>query len=71
MIYEADPMALNHLIVGRTLSEARALGPLVTPKQYRCSLCTTGVCNVVANTVQCLPTTNTCMLQVKSTREYH
>ncbi|CAF1628166.1 unnamed protein product, partial [Adineta ricciae] len=52
-MYEADPNALNNMTIGRTLSEARALGPLVTPKQYQCSFCSTGACGIVVNTVQC------------------
>ena len=51
--YEADPKALNQLPVGRTLAEARALGPIVIPKQYQCSLCGTGLCGVTVNVVQC------------------
>ncbi len=52
-IYEADPNALNNITVGRTLAEARALGPIVTPRQYPCNFCVTGSCTTVVNVVQC------------------
>jgi hypothetical protein len=51
--YEADTNALNGIKVGRTLAEARVLGRIVTPKQYRCTFCATGVCGIVVNTIQC------------------
>ncbi|CAF4064985.1 unnamed protein product [Adineta steineri] len=54
IIYEADINALNSIPVGKTLAEARALGPIVTPKQYQCSLCNTGACGIVVNVVQCI-----------------
>jgi len=59
-IYEADPNALNNITVGRTLAEARALGPIVTPRQYPCNFCVTGFCTTVANVVQCNCGTNPC-----------
>ena len=59
-MYEADPNALNNMTIGRTLAEARALGPLVTPKQYQCSFCTTGACGIVVNVLQCLCGTVQC-----------
>jgi hypothetical protein len=52
--YEAHPNALNNITIGRTLAEARAIGPIVTPKQYQCSFCGTGVCGIVVNVVQCV-----------------
>lgn len=60
IIYEADINALNGTRVARTLQEARALGPIVTPKQYRCSFCGTGTCGVVVNTIQCFCGTIVC-----------
>ncbi|UJR26457.1 hypothetical protein I4U23_007787 [Adineta vaga] len=54
IIYDADENALNNIAVARTLDEARALGPIVTPKQYRCSFCGTGVCGIIVNTIQCI-----------------
>ncbi|CAF0950672.1 unnamed protein product [Rotaria sordida] len=51
--YDADINALNDIPVGQTLAEARALGPIVTPRQYRCSFCRTGLCGIVVNTIQC------------------
>jgi hypothetical protein len=66
LIYEADENALNGIPVARTLAEARALGPIVTPKQYQCSFCNTGACGIVVYTIQCVcgaiqcqPTTTT------------
>ena len=53
IIYEADANALNDVLVGRTLAEARALGPIVTSKRFRCTFCSTGYCGVVINTIQC------------------
>ncbi len=53
IIYEADVNALNGILVGRTLAEARALGPIVTPKQYQCSYCGTGACGITVNVIQC------------------
>ncbi|CAF1175475.1 unnamed protein product [Rotaria magnacalcarata] len=58
--YEADPHALDDIPVGRTLAEARALGPLVTPKQYACTLCNVGACGGTATTVQCYCGNNQC-----------
>lgn len=52
-MFEAAPDALKNVAFGRTLVEARALGPIVTPKQYRCSMCSTGMCGMAANTIQC------------------
>jgi hypothetical protein len=52
-IYEAHPNALKNITIGRTLAEARALGPLKTPRQYQCSFCGSGVCGIVVNVVQC------------------
>lgn len=52
-IYEADPNALKNIPVARTLVEARKLGPIVTPKQYQCTFCVTGVCGIVIDSVQC------------------
>ena len=52
-IYEADPKALSNVRVGRTLAEAKKLGQIVTPKQYRCTFCITGICGIVVNTIQC------------------
>ncbi|CAF1035730.1 unnamed protein product [Adineta ricciae] len=60
VIYDADEDALNNIAVGRTLDEARALGPIVTPKQYRCSFCGTGVCGIIVNTIQCICGNNPC-----------
>ncbi|CAF2480711.1 unnamed protein product [Rotaria sp. Silwood2] len=51
--YDADINALNDIPVGQTLVEARALGPILTPRQYRCSFCSTGLCGIVVNTIQC------------------
>lgn len=59
-IYEADPNALKNISVARTLVEARQLGPIITPKQYQCTYCLTGVCAIVINTVQCLCGTAQC-----------
>jgi hypothetical protein len=59
-IYEADPNALNNITVGRTLAEARALGPIVTPRQYPCTYCVTGACAIVVNVVQCNCGTTQC-----------
>lgn len=53
LTYVADVNALNNIRFGRSLAEARALGPIVTPRQYRCSHCNTGMCGVVVNTIQC------------------
>jgi hypothetical protein len=44
---------LNDIPVAETLAEARALGPIVTPRQYRCTFCATGICGIVINTIQC------------------
>ncbi|CAF3682265.1 unnamed protein product [Adineta steineri] len=60
-IYEADRNALNNITIGRTLSEARALGKIVTPRQYQCTLCATGACAVVVTTVQCVCGTAQCL----------
>ena len=60
IIYDADEDALNNIVVGRTLEEARALGPIVTPKQYQCSFCGTGVCGIIINTIQCICGNNQC-----------
>lgn len=54
IIYDADIDALNNITFGRTLTEAQALGPIVTPKRYRCSHCGSGVCGVITNTIQCM-----------------
>jgi hypothetical protein len=51
---------LKNIPVGRTLAEARKLGPIVTPKQYRCTFCATGVCGIVVDTVQCFCGTILC-----------
>ena len=66
-MYEADANALKDIPVGRTLEEARALGPIVTPKQYQCSYCGTGACGVVVNTIQCLCGTNQCQPNTPAT----
>ncbi|CAF0902610.1 unnamed protein product [Rotaria sordida] len=58
--YEADPHALDNITISQTLAEARALGPIVTPKRYQCTYCTVGVCNPTVNTVQCLCGTIQC-----------
>lgn len=52
-IYDADSNALKTIPVGRTLAEAKQLGRVVTPKQYRCTFCVTGICGVVIDTIQC------------------
>lgn len=41
------------MLIGRTLAESRKLGPIITPKQYQCSYCATGVCAIVVNVIQC------------------
>lgn len=53
MIYDADPSALNSMLIGRTLADSKNLGPVVTPRQYQCSYCGVGSCAVVVNVVQC------------------
>jgi hypothetical protein len=58
--YEADTNALNNIPVGRTLAEARALGPMVTPRQYQCSFCGIGLCGVQVTTIQCYCGNNQC-----------
>ncbi|CAF4568625.1 unnamed protein product [Rotaria magnacalcarata] len=52
-LFDADIDALLNISMAETIAEARALGPMVTPKQYRCSYCNTGACAVVANTIKC------------------
>lgn len=52
-IYDADSNALKNIPVGRTLVEARKLGRIVTPRQYKCTFCVTGVCGIIVDTVQC------------------
>lgn len=52
-IYDADVNALKNSSVGRTLVEARKLGRIVTPKQYRCTFCVTGVCGIIVDSIQC------------------
>ena len=54
LTYDADPKALTQMPIALNLAEARALGPLVTPKQFPCTLCGTGVCGVIVNVVQCI-----------------
>ncbi len=67
IIYEADVNALKDIPVGRTPDEARALGPIVTPKQYQCSYCAIGACGIVVNTIQCLCGTNQCQPNTPAT----
>ncbi|CAF1550461.1 unnamed protein product [Rotaria sp. Silwood1] len=58
--YEADRNALDDIPIGQTLAEARALGPIKTPKRYQCTFCIVGTCGVVGNTIQCFCGTNQC-----------
>lgn len=53
LIFDADVDALNDTPIAQSFAEARVLGPIVTPRQYRCSFCNTGMCGVVVNTIQC------------------
>ena len=51
--FDADPDALQDIKIAKTLIEGRSLGPIVTPKSYRCSFCSSGSCGIVVNTIQC------------------
>lgn len=59
--------ALNGIPVGRTVDEARALGPIITPKQYQCSYCGIGVCGIVINAIQCYCGNNQCQPSTTTT----
>lgn len=59
-IYDADSNALQAIPVARTLAEAEKLGPIVAPKQFRCTFCVTGICGVVIDTIQCFCGTIQC-----------
>ena len=66
-MYDADIDALEQISTGESLAEARALGPLVTPKQLRCTFCSTGACTIVVNTVQCYCGSNQCPADTTTT----
>ncbi|CAF3580624.1 unnamed protein product [Rotaria socialis] len=52
-LFDADIDALLNITMAASIAEARALGPMIMPRQYRCSFCNTGACAVVANTIKC------------------
>lgn len=66
-MYDADIHTLEQIPTGQSLAEARALGPIVTPKQLRCSFCSTGACTIVVNTVQCYCGNNQCQPDTTTT----
>lgn len=70
-MFEADEQALDNITIGKSLAEAQELGVVVTPKQYQCSYCSAGSCNVVANNVQCSCGTYQCPPTGPSMQYYH